>query len=156
MKKTLLLAPLCLLAMGGCTPAVSTEPVWQETLPETGAEMVVSNCTVSGNELVYYTMDRDQTEGWDQKPALQTEGIPVVTLYGVQADQVELRFVENIDWLYVYYDKVMPQPGLDYIQTDQDDGGIQYRLDTVYNYEFVITTPDGTDTMIVTCQRDGL
>lgn len=156
MKKTLLLAPFCLLAMGGCTPAVSTEPVWQETLPETGAEMVVSNCTVSGNEPVYYTMDRDQTEGWDQKPALQTEGIPVVTLYGVQADQVELRFVENIDWLYVYYDKVMPQPGLDYIQTDQDDGGIQYRLDTVYNYEFVITTPDGTDTMIVTCQRDGL
>ena len=64
--------------------------------------------------------------------------------------------MENIDTLYLYYDRVMPQQDLDYIKTEMADGGLQYRLDTVYNFEFVITTPDGTDTMIITCERDGL
>ena len=64
--------------------------------------------------------------------------------------------MENIDYLYLYYDKMMPQIDLDYILTELDGGGLQYRLDTVYNFEFVVTTEKGTDTMIVTCSRDDL
>ena len=63
--------------------------------------------------------------------------------------------MENIDYLYLYYDRMMPQIDLDYILTEVD-GGLQYRLDTVYNFEFVVTTEAGTDTMIVICSREGL
>lgn len=157
MNKTLCLLPLCLMVLGGCAAArVDTTPVWQQQLPETGVEMEVSNCTLLGEEPVYYTLDRDSTDPWTERPALQTEGVPVVTLRGVEPKQVELRFVENIDTLYLYYDKVMPQQDLDYIVTEPESGTLQYRLDTVYNYEFVVTTQQGTDTMIVTCRRDGL
>lgn len=157
MKKNYCLVPLCLLVLGGCASSrVDTTPVWSQQLPETGVQMELSNCDFLGEEPVYYTLDRDSTEKWSEKPALQTSGVPVVTLRGVTEDEVELRFVENIDTLYLYYDKVMPQPNLDYIETETADGSLQYRLDTVYNFEFVITTPDGTDTMILTCQRDGV
>lgn len=157
MKNLLYLLPLCLVVLGRCASApVDTTPVWQQQLPETGVEMEVSNCTLLGEEPVYYTLDRDSADPWVERPALQTEGVPVVTLRGVEPEQVELRFVENIDTLYLYYDKVMPQQDLDYIVTEPEDGTLQYRLDTVYNYEFVVTTQSGTDTMIVTCQRDGL
>ena len=40
--------------------------------------------------------------------------------------------------------------------TQGEDGALQYRLDTVYNYDFVVTTPEGIDTMLVICYRDGL
>lgn len=157
MKKSLYLLPLCLVVLGGCASApVDTTPVWQQQLPETGVEMEVSNCTLLGEESVYYALERTNSDEWVERSALQTEGVPVVTLRGVEPEQVELRFVENIDTLYLYYDKVMPQQDLDYIVTEPEDGTLQYRLDTVYNYEFVVTTQSGTDTMIVTCQRDGL
>lgn len=157
MKNSLYLLPLCLVVLGGCasTP-VDTTPVWQQQLPETGVEMEVSNCTLLGEESVYYALERANSDEWVERSALQTEGVPVVTLRGVEPEQVELRFVENIDTLYLYYDKVMPQQDLDYIVTEPEDGTLQYRLDTVYNYEFVVTTQSGSDTMIVTCQRDGL
>lgn len=157
MKKTLYLLPLCLVVLGGCTATqVDTTPVWQQQLPETGVKMEVSNCTLLGEDPVYYAKERTNSDEWAERPALQTEGVPVVTLYGVEPEQVELRFVENIDTLYLYYDKVMPQQDLDYIVTEPEDGTLQYRLDTVYNYEFVVATEAGTDTMIVTCRRDGL
>lgn len=157
MKKIFALPPALLLVLAGCGPAaVDTTPVWQQTLPQTGVQLVLSNCTLLSDEPVDYTTDRDSGDEWTERPALQTEGVPVVTLYGVEPEQVELRYVENIDYLYLYYDKMMPQIDLDYILTEQDDGGLQYRLDTVYNFEFVITTGQGTDTMIVTCSREGL
>ncbi|EFB76725.1 hypothetical protein SUBVAR_05105 [Subdoligranulum variabile DSM 15176] len=157
MKKYLCLAPLCLVAFTGCSQAeVDTTPVWSQQLPQTGVRMELSNCELLGTEAVDYTLDRDSRDPWVKKPALQTKGIPVVTLQGASQDEVELRFVENIDTLYLYYDKMMPQVDLDYIVTELDDGSLQYRLDTVYNFEFVVTTENGTDTMIVTCQRDGI
>lgn len=157
MKSYVCLVPLCLTLLVGCGPAeVDTTPVWSQQLPETGVQMELSNCELLGTDAVDYTLDRDSSDPWTQKPALQTKGIPVVTLRGISQEEVELRFVENIDTLYLYYDKVMPQEDLDYIVTELDDGSLQYRLDTVYNFEFVITTQEGTDTMIVTCQRDGI
>lgn len=156
MKMVRCLVPLCLTVLAGCAASVDTTPVWEQQLPVTGVELELSNCTLLGEDPVYYILDRDSGEDWQEKSALQTEGVPVVTLRGVEPDQVELRFVENIDYLYLYYDKVMPQVDLDYILTQPEEGTLQYRLDTVYNYEFVITTPAGTDTMILTCSREGL
>ena len=157
MKKMLALLPAGLLALVGCASApVDTTPVWQQRLPQTVVQMELSNCRLLSDEPVDYTTDRDSGDPWTERPALQTEGVPVVTLYGVEPEQVELRYVENIDYLYLYYDKMMPQIDLDYILTELDGGGLQYRLDTVYNFEFVVTTEKGTDTMIVTCSRDDL
>lgn len=155
MNKIFCLLPLCLF-LAACAPAeVDTTPVWQQDLPVTGVQMELSNCTLLSEEPVAYTTDRNNGDDWMERPALQTEGVPVVTLYGVEPDQVELRYVENIDYLYLYYDRMMPQIDLDYILTEVD-GGLQYRLDTVYNFEFVVTTEAGTDTMIVICSREGL
>ena len=75
-------------------------------------------------------------------------------LTGVTADQVELRFSEEIADLYLGYDRVMPQPKLDYIFTETADGALQYQLDTVYNYEFIITTETGTDDFLVICEQE--
>lgn len=157
MKTKLCVLPLAVVLLGGCAAvSADTTPVWEQTLPRTGVRMQLSNCELTGEDPVYYARERSEGDQWEERPALQTEGVPVVTLYDVSADEVELRFVENIDTLYLYYDKVMPQQDLDYIVTELPEGGLQYRLDTVYNYEFVVTTPAGTDTMIVTCHRDGL
>lgn len=154
MKKMLCLWPLGMVLLAGCASrTVDTTPVWQQQLPQTGVQMELSNCTLVDDEPVYYAMDRDD-EKWLERPALKAEGTPVVTLRGVDAEQVELRFSENVDFLYLYYDKVMPQQDLDYILTVQEDGSLQYRLDTVYNFEFVITTDNGTDDILVICQRD--
>ena len=155
MNKIFCLLPLCLF-LAACAPAeVDTTPFWQQDLPVTGVQMELSNCTLLSEEPVAYTTARNNGDDWTERPALQTEGVPVVTLYGVEPDQVELRYVENIDYLYLYYDRMMPQIDLDYILTEVD-GGLQYRLDTVYNFEFVVTTEAGTDTMIVICSREGL
>lgn len=159
MKKTGIagfLLSVCLLLAGCTSQNVDTTPVWQQALPQTGVQMEVSNCTLENSGPVYYAMDRVDTDYWTEKTAVQVEGVPVVTLYGVDPEEVELRFVENVSYLYIYYDKVMPQPDLDYVLTETDDGALQYRLDTVYNYEFVITTEQGTDSMMVICHRDGL
>ena len=80
--------------------------------------------------------------------------VSLPTLTGVTADQVELRFSEEIADLYLGYDRVMPQPKLDYIFTETADGALQYQLDTVYNYEFIITTETGTDDFLVICEQE--
>lgn len=157
MKRKICVLPLAAVVLAGCAAAaVDTTPVWQQQLPQTGVDMQLSNCELVGEEPVYYALERSEGDQWEERPALQTEGVPVVTFYGASPEEVQLRFVENIDTLYLYYDKVMPQQDLDYIVTELPDGGLQFELDTVYNYEFVVTTRNGEDSMIVTCHRDGL
>ena len=63
-------------------------------------------------------------------------------------------YSEEIADLYLGYDRVMPQPKLDYIFTETADGALQYQLDTVYNYEFIITTETGTDDFLVICEQE--
>ena len=146
-----LLLPLALLT--GCARTPDMTPVWQETLPGSGAEATLSNCTLLDETEVNYIYRREDQE-WKKRPALFTTVSPVLTLTGVTADQVELRFSEQIADLYLGYDRVMPQPKLDYIFTESADGALQYQLDTVYNYEFIITTDAGTDDFLVICQQD--
>ena len=156
MKKWCYFLPVLLLLTGCASQKIDTTPVWQETLPNTGVEMQLSNCILLNTYHVDYAESRENSDQVVNRDALNTQGVPVITLYGVPEGQVELRFVENISYLYLYYDKMMPQPDLDYVLTELEDGGLQYRLDTVYTFDFVITTQDGTDSMIVTCQRPGL
>lgn len=146
-----LLLPLALLT--GCARTPDMTPVWQEKLPGSGAQATLANCTLQDEEEVDYIYDRDDQE-WKKRPALFTTASPVLTLTGVTADQVELRFAEQIADLYLGYDRVMPQPKLDYIFTETEDGALQYQLDTVYNYEFIITTEAGTDDFLVICQQE--
>lgn len=153
----LLAAPLSLLLAACSAPAAdAADPVWQQQLPNSGVTMELSNCTLLSNDVVPYAEGRLDTEYWMDHEALAVEGVPVITLRGVEAEQVELRFTEDIAGLYIYYDKVLPQPELDYVLTQEEDGTLQYRLDTVYNYDFIITTPEGSDSMMVICYREGL
>ena len=151
LHQAVLLLPLALLT--GCARTPDMTPVWQETLPGSGAEASLSNCTLLDETEVNYIYRREDQE-WKKRPALFTTTSPVLTLTGVTADQVELRFSEQIADLYLGYDRVMPQPKLDYIFTESADGALQYQLDTVYNYEFIITTETGTDDFLVVCQQD--
>ena len=50
----------------------------------------------------------------------------MVTLQGVSQEEVQLRFVENIDYTVFVLRQVLPQPDLDYIATRQEDGSLQY------------------------------
>ena len=107
-----LLLPLALLT--GCARTPDMTPVWQETLPGSGAKATLSNCTLQDEREVDYIYSREDQD-WKTRPALFTTASPVLTLTGVTADQVELRFSEEIADLYLGYDRVMPQPKLDYI-----------------------------------------
>ncbi|MCI6385669.1 MAG: hypothetical protein SPH66_06205 [Gemmiger sp.] len=146
-----LLLPLALLA--GCARTPDMTPVWQKTLPGSGAKATLSNCTLRDETEVDYIYSRED-QNWKKYPALFTTPSPVLTLTGVTADQVELRFSEQIADLYLGYDRVMPQPKLDYIFTETADGALQYQLDTVYNYEFIVTTETGTDDFLIICEQE--
>lgn len=102
-----LLLPLALLT--GCARTPDMTPVWQETLPGSGAKATLSNCTLQDEREVDYIYSREDQD-WKTRPALFTTASPVLTLTGVTADQVELCFSEEIADLYLGYDRVMPQP----------------------------------------------
>ena len=120
-----LLLPLALLT--GCARTPDMTPVWQETLPGSGAKATLSNCTLQDEREVDYIYSREDQD-WKTRPALFTTASPVLTLTGVTADQVELRFSEKIADLYLGYDRVMPQPKLDYIFTETQWAGQQVHL----------------------------
>lgn len=145
-----LLLPLCLLA--GCARTPDLTPVWQDTLPGSGAGITLANCTLIENTEVDYIFSRDDQD-WKTRLLLITTPSPVLTLTGVTADQVELRFAEQIDKLYLGYDKVLPQEKLDYIFTETADGALQYQLDTITAYEVIVTTDAGTDDFLILCQQ---
>ena len=88
-------------------------------------------------------------------PAVQAEGAPVVTFYGVTAEDISLVFLESIGELYVDYDRVKPQVELDYRLTQGDDS-VSYRLDTAYNFEFTVKTQQGSDTLLVVSRRSDI
>lgn len=156
MRKTVCFWALPLVLLCACGAPADAEPVWGQELPGSGVYMEMSGAELLSDEPIKYAPSREEASNRREYPALQVDGVPVITLHGVEPDQVELRFSENIDNLYLYYDKVLPQPELDYVQSRREDGALQYRLDTVYNYEFIITTPQGSDDMMVICYRDGL
>ena len=56
-----LLLPLALLT--GCARTPDMTPVWQETLPGSGAEATLSNCTLQDEREVDYIYSREDPPG---------------------------------------------------------------------------------------------
>ena len=106
----------------------------------------------------YYAQTREDAfyNNLHEISAVMAEGAPVVTFYGVTADEVKLIYLENIgDYLYVDYDRVAPQEKLDYVRID-GDGYVSYKLDTAYNFEFTVTTDKGEDQYLVVSRRSDI
>lgn len=146
-------ALFCAGMLAGCAPKVDDTVVWQGSLPNTGVQATLSNCTLVSEEPVDYTPDKHDPN-WVKMPALTADGAPVLTLQGVSADQVNLEFSQVVDFLYLPYTKVYPQIKLDYILTENPDGSIRYQFDTVTPFSITVTTAAGSDTFILVCQRD--
>lgn len=155
MKKIFAAALPALLLLGGCAQTVDTTPVWQTELPATGVHTELSNAELLSNAEALYATTREaaNVNEYQYLPAVRAEGAPVVTFYGVTADDVSLVFLEDIGELYVDYDRVKPQIELDYLLTE-NDGSVSYKLDTAYNFEFTVTTPQGSDTLLVVSERN--
>lgn len=145
-----------LSALGGCAPQTDETPVYTETLPNTGVQLTLANCTLTSTDDAPYVPARDSADEWVYYHTLRTaDGAPLITLSGVTDDEVEIVFIEDIGELFVAYDRTGLQPLVDYVQTDLPDG-VQYRMDTVYNYQFTVTTGQGTDVFFLSESREGL
>ena len=105
--------------------------------------------------LYAHTREDSARNNYLDMPAVQAEGAPVVTFYGVTAEDISLVFLESIGDLYVDYDRVKPQVELDYRLTQGDDS-VSYRLDTAYNFEFTVKTQQGSDTLLVVSRRSDI
>ena len=152
-------APAVLLAalLAGCAAKVDTTPVWQTDLPETGIHMELSNAELLSDEPLFYATTREEAfvGNVSQIAAVQADGAPVVTFYGVTAEDIDLVYLEDIGDLYVDYDRVKPQIELDYIRTDSADS-VSYKLDTAYNFAFTVNTEQGSDTILVVSRRSDI
>lgn len=156
MKKFYALPPVFAAALlAGCAvQTMDTTPVWQTDLPATGVHMELSGAELVSDAPVYYAPTREDAYfgRMGSMPAVQAEGAPTVTFYGVTADDVSLVYLESIGDLYVDYDRVKPQIKLDYVLTEGGDS-VSYTLDTAYNFEFTVATEQGSDTYLVVSKR---
>ena len=92
----------------GCQQKADMTPVWQTDLPTTGVHMELSNTDDISFDPAYYAQTREDAfyNNLHEISAVMAEGAPVVTFYGVTADEVKLIYLENIgDYLYVDYDR---------------------------------------------------
>ena len=150
-------AALTAALLSGCARTADTTPVWQTDLPNTGVHMALSNAEIlsDGDALYAHTREDSYAGNYLDLPAVQAEGTPVVTFYGVTADEVSLVFLEDIGELFVDYDRVKPQIKLDYVLNENADS-VSYKLDTAYNFEFTVTTEKGSDTYLVVSRRSDI
>jgi len=147
----LLLAVLLLCA---CARQPDLTAVWQGTLPNTGAELSLANCTVT-EETNQFVEDPYSQEEWREMPTLRArEKAPVLTISGAEPDEVTVHFSEAVDILYFLYTRKEPAEKLDYIFTQTADGALQYQFDTVYNYLITVKTQKGEDTFLLICDRE--
>ena len=148
MRKIALL--FCLvLALAGCQQSVESAPVWTAELAD-GGTAVLSGCTLLSEETAVYT-PKGGTEGQTLQ-LLKVEGIPALTVTGVDPEQVEVQFAcwagEN-----AYTDeRNLTLPKVDYRLTEQEDGSFVILLDTVYNFRIRL----GEQSWILICYREGL
>lgn len=149
-RKRLWLLPVLVLLLQGCARWQPAEPViWQTTLPQTGVQMTLAgSSTVTCDEVFY--IPKMYLEPWQKRTMVHADGVPRITFVG--ADSVELHFCEMVDNLYILYDRKEPQEKLDYLYAEQGNT-VQYQLDTVTHYQFVVTKGDVTEEILVTCTR---
>lgn len=157
MKKFCALLAAALLTGCAAQTAADTTPIWQTDLPETGVHMELSGATLLSDDPVDYAPTREEAaqQNITKIPAVQAEGAPTATFYGVTAEDVSLVYLESIGDLYVDYNRVKPQIKLDYILTETADS-VSYRLDTAYNFWFTVTTEQGSDSYLVVSHRSDI
>lgn len=130
---------LTVLMLTGCAAGTGadTEPVWQTEL-DGGGTLSISGCTVTETEADFWAAE-------DQPgitlPLLNIEGVPTLTLS--DATDVDfatffLGFVEPYGEGWLHYTARIPVNKLDYVLTEEEDGTLHFRLDTVYNYRLVL------------------
>ena len=148
MRKIALLFCL-LLALTGCQRAGESAPIWTAELAD-GGTAVLSGCTLLSEETAVYT-PKGETEG-QMLPMLRVEGVPTLTVTGVEPEQVDVQFAcwagEN-----AYTDeRNQTLPKVDYRLTERADGTLDVLLDNVYDYRIQI----GEQNWILICYREGL
>ena len=75
----------------GCQQKADMTPVWQIDLPTTGVHMELSNTDDISFDPAYYAQTREDAfyNNLHEISAVMAEGAPVVTFYGVTADEVK-------------------------------------------------------------------
>ena len=126
----------------------------KNTVAATIGSHELSNAELLSDEPLFYATTREEAfvGNMSQIATVQADGAPVVTFYGVTAEDIDLVYLEDIGDLYVDYDRVKPQIELDYIRTDGADS-VSYKLDTAYNFAFTVNTERGSDTILVVSRR---
>ena len=138
------LAAAAVLLLCACAPRVDPTPVWQTILP--GAGLTIANCAVEETTT--------PGDGQASLPLLRCDGVALLTITGVGAEQVDLRFaLPDTDGVRFYNDN-LPAEKIDYVLTAGEDGSLQYRLDTAYSFALTVTTAEGSDTLIIDCRRE--
>ena len=140
------LAAAAVLLLCACAPRVDPTPVWQTILPGSGAGLTIANCAVEETTT--------PGDGQASLPLLRCDGVALLTITGVGAEQVDLRFaLPDTDGVRFYNDN-LPSEKIDYVLTAGEDGSLQYRLDTAYSFALTVTTAEGSDTLIIDCRRE--
>lgn len=141
---------LCLfLALSGCRRETSAEPVWRQSLAG-GGEAMLSGCTVLSEETAWYLPKGEQTG--EELPLLRVEGIPTLTLTGVDAELVDVQFVCPTGEGSYGDERANTLEKVDYRLTRQEDGTLEYLLDNVYNYRICV----GQQNWLLICYREGI
>lgn len=128
-----------------------TAPVWEGTLPETGIPLTVSGCEVAESSALWF-----QEEGGEGQTLclLTVTGTPTLDWEGVAEDAVTVTFVEPIENGYLTYSESEPIEKVDYTPCRWDSRTLEYRFDTSYSFLVTVTTPDGTDRILLDIHRD--
>ena len=137
------------LALAGCQRAGESAPVWTAELADGGTAML-SGCTLLSEETAVYTPKGD-TEG-QTLPMLRLEGIPTVTVTGVEPEQVDVQFARWAGENTYTDERNQTLPKVDYRLTEREDGSLVIILDTVYDFRVQI----GEQNWILICYREGL
>ena len=88
-------AALAALLLSGCARTADPTPVWQTELPVTGVHIELSGAEFLSDAPVLYAHTREDSarNHYLDMPAVQAEGAPVVTFYGVTAEDISLVFL---------------------------------------------------------------
>lgn len=141
---------LALLVLAGCSAGAGAdlEPVWQTELAG-GGTLSISGCTVTETEADFWPA---QDQACTTLPLLEIEGVPTLTLSGVLEADIAMAYVEPYGDGWLHYEPRIPVEKLDYILTQEEDGTLRYRLDTVYNYRLTV----GNEQWLLIVSRDDI
>lgn len=131
---------LTVLMLTGCAAGTGAdpEPVWQTKLDGGGA-LSISGCTVTKTAEADFWFDPDLNG--TTLPLLYIEGVPTLTLFDVTEEEMAnffLGYIEPYGEGWLHYQPRIPVEKLDYIRTQDEDGTLHFRLDTVYNYRLCL------------------